>query len=209
MSSRARLVEILRAALDVGFLGTADVDAHIRHAEGFGDVIEAVHGAAPETMCDLGSGGGVPALVLLDRWPRTRAVLIESASRRAAFLQSSVAELGWDPRVTVAADRAENVAHDPQYREAFDVVTARGFGEPAVTGEIAAGLVRVGGLLVVSEPPYEDEARWPATGVASLGFGPAVRHHAREAHYVVLEKLEGVGPDVPRGVGRPAKRPRW
>jgi 16S rRNA (guanine527-N7)-methyltransferase len=89
------------------------------------------------------------------------------------------------------------------------VVTARSFAGPAATAEIAAGLVRVGGVLVVSDPPEPDPQRWPAEKLAELGFGAAERQVASGAQFVVLQKEHGAPDDVPRGVGRPTKRPRW
>ena len=68
-------------------------------------------------------------------------------------------------------ERAEAVAHGPGAGSGCDLVTARGFGAPALTAEIASGLVEPGGWLVVSEPPEEDAARWPAAGLGAMGFG--------------------------------------
>jgi hypothetical protein len=78
-----------------------------------------------------------------------------------------------------------------------------------VTAEIAAGLVSVGGVLVVSEPPEVDAERWPREGLAELGFGTAEPVVRSGAHFVVAHKLSATPERFPRGVGRPAKRPLW
>ena len=146
------LLELLEEARLVGFLGPGPVGDHVTHARGFAHAALSAIGQ-PSTFVDLGSGGGVPALVLLEMWSETGAVLVESHGRRADFLGVCIAELGWSDRVTVEAQRAEEVARDPDRRERAPLVTARGFGPPPVTAEIATGFLAVGGVLVVSEPP--------------------------------------------------------
>ena len=89
-------------------------------------------------------------------------------------------------------------------------MTARSFARPPVTAEIAAGLAKVGGILVVSEPPEADAQRWPDAALVALGFAvPLAPVVARGAHFVCLTKIREAGVDVPRPVGRPAKRPLW
>jgi 16S rRNA (guanine527-N7)-methyltransferase len=208
--------ESLRATLEhartLGFLGPGDVDAHLRHAAGFVAPVVGQLGRAPVSMLDLGSGSGIPGLVLAQRWPDARIVLVESGHRRSDHLRAAVAALGYDGRVQVVEERAELTAHRPEFREQFEVVTARSFATPAATAEIAAGLVAVGGLLVVSEPPHPDPARWPPDGLDPLGFGPPRSERggdARDAHFVVFVKTQSAPSAVPRAVGRPGKRPRW
>jgi len=200
---------VLARAQELGFLGPGPVDAQRAHAEGFGEVVERALDAAPDSLVDLGSGGGVPGLVLAARWPSCRVALVDSNHRRCDLLRTVVVEQGWAERVEVVEARAEVVAHDSQRREGFRVATARGLAGPAVTAEIAAGFVAVGGLLVVSEPPEPESERWPNVGLAAFGFGPAVRSTVRSGSFVAIRKILSAPEDVPRAVGRPAKRPRW
>jgi 16S rRNA (guanine527-N7)-methyltransferase len=78
--------------------------------------------AANSSWVDIGSGAGLPGIVIaiLVGGPVT---LIEPRRLRAAFLTTTVAELGLDSRVTVAAKKVERVAG------AFDVITARAVAE--------------------------------------------------------------------------------
>jgi len=201
-----RVLEDARAA---GFLGPGPVDLHSMHAEAFGAAVEGALGREPVRFADLGTGGGVPGLVLATRWLAARGAFVESNQRRCEFLRQALVRLGLDGRVAVVEQRAEDAARVGELRESFEAVTARSFAEPAVTAEIAAGLIRVGGILVVSEPPDLDPARWPADGLERLGFGGLERIDAPEAHFVVIRKVSGVPPEFPRKVGRPGKRPLW
>ena len=201
------ILEILTEAQSLGFLGPGDPAAHISHALGFADAA-LLRAPAPSRFADLGTGGGVPGLVLAWHWPEAEAVFIESSSRRSKALVSWVETLDLGDRVQIFEGRAEDCARDAAYRERFDLVTARSFARPAITAEIACGLVRVGGQLVVSEPPTGD-GRWPAEAVEELGFAPVRAIEARGAHYACLLKARAARAGVPRRPGIPAKRPLW
>ena len=195
--------EALRTILEEsrarGFLGEADIDAQIAHAEGFA---EALGDVEPEVALDLGAGGGLPGLVLASRWGATRWILLDASERRTRFLIQAVSRLGLARRVTVERGRAEDLARGPD-RGTVEVVTARGFGSPAVTLECGGGFLRPGGALVVSEPPDRVD-RWPTDAVAALGFEVEPR---TDGPYRVL-RLTGTFPaDRPRRVGIPTKRP--
>jgi len=201
------LLEVRERARDRGFLGPGEVRRHLDHSLGFAEVARSVLGAPPARLADLGSGGGVPGLVLAAAWPDTDVVLVESSVRRSDALRADAEALGLD-RVRVLEGRAEEQAHDPDYREQFDLVTARSFGPPPVTAEIAAGFVGMGGIVLVSEPPRAGD-RWPAAPLAGLGLAPPHFSTARDAHYVWLRKTGATPADRPRRRGRAAKRPLW
>ena len=203
------LREILERARAAGFLGPGPVEAHIAHSEGFAEAAEAARGREPASFADLGSGGGVPGLAMSVRWTAAQGVLVESGRRRSAGLRDAIASLGLERRAEVLEERAELVAQREGYRERFEVVTARSFAGPAITAEVAAGLVAVGGVLVVSEPPRSSGDRWPARELRELGFGAAEPVDRAQAHFVVLRKVATAPERYPRGVGRPAKRPLW
>ena len=215
MSEIGPETDALRAALErsrlAGSLGPGPVEAHIRHSEGFAEAAEAALGGEPATFADLGTGGGVPGLVLGLRWPRSRGVFVESNQRRAAALREALLGMGLGDRIEVLEQRAEVVGRPGEHRELFEVVTARSFAEPAVTAEIAAGLVQVGGLLVVSEPPdpMTGQPRWPSAQLAELGFEPADQVEHAGAHFAVVRKVAPAPERFPRSVGRPGKRPLW
>jgi 16S rRNA (guanine527-N7)-methyltransferase len=163
---------------------------------------------------DLGSGGGIPGLVLAHRWPLREAVLLDSNQRRARFLAGVVEEQGWGKRVRIVADRAEAAGRVEGLRGAFSLVVARSFGAPPVTAECGAPFLRRGGILIVSEPPTSspmdslDEARWPAEGLARVGLEPLQVRRGRFG-YRTLRQSEQCPEGFPRRVGVPGKRPLY
>lgn len=211
---RARLAEVFESSRTLGFLGPGEVAPQIRHAEAFAGLIEAEIGSPPAFL-DLGSGGGLPGLVLACRWTRAPGVLLDAGQRRCAALRDFVDRLELGDRITVLEGRGEALAHDDVWRERFPLVVARSFGAPAVTAEVGSGFTEVSGALVVSEPPPSagggDDDRWPAERLGLLGLSPAgVRRSADgEASAAVLYKDQPLDPRFPRRIGVPAKRPLW
>jgi 16S rRNA (guanine527-N7)-methyltransferase len=203
------LREVLELARATGFLGPGPVETHLVHAAGFAEAAQAALGREPGNFADLGTGGGVPGLVLATLWAAARGVFVESNQRRADSLRDAVARLGLEDRIEVLEERAEAVGRSPEYRGQFSLATARSFAEPAATAEIAAGLVGIQGVVVVSEPPESEKERWPAVGLHQLGFGPAEPVICAHAHFVVIRKTEVTPERFPRRVGIPAKRPLW
>ncbi len=199
-SASSGLTRILQRGQELGFLGPGDIQRHVGHAGGFVVALAATTGL----VVDLGSGGGIPALVVAEARPDLRVVLVESRQRRGDFLAAAVESLGWADRVRVRAERAELTGHS-ELRAAAGAVTARGFGPPAVVAECAAPLLRVGGILVVSEPP-EARPRWPVAPLDQLGLAP-LRVVARPGRFQVLEQRRLCPAEYPREPGRPAKRP--
>ena len=164
-------------------------------------------------MVDLGSGGGLPGLVVAARWPEATLELVEAGARRAAFLSRAVGRLGLSDRVTVLHQRAEVSGRQEGLRGGFDGALARSFGRPGVVAECAAPLLRVGGWLVVSEPPAGDDpgpdpesARWPAGPLAQLGLVPVGVVH-EEFEYQTLRQECRCPDRFPRRNGVPAKKP--
>ena len=198
----------LTRAFDLGLLGPGSVEAHIRHALGYDAVWRSIGTPARSRVADLGSGGGLPGLVLAERWTDAAFSLIDAAERRCVFLSESVASCGLDGRVSVIRGRAEELGHEDMLRETFDLVVARSFGAPPVLAECAAPLPTVGGWLIVSEPPSLETTlrRWPTEGLALLGMAPALPIEG-ERRFVAIQKVATTDDRYPRRVGIPAKRP--
>ena len=196
----ARVAPVLAAGRATGAVGPSSDAEQVAHALRFAAAV-----AAPASFVDLGSGGGLPGLVLLLAWPETHGVLVEANHRRAAALGAAAEALGLAERAEVRAERVEDVARDPGQRGRHAVVTARSFGPPAVTAECGVGLLEAGGHLLVSEPPDSSGARWPTDGLAELGL---VLEGVRDG----IAVLRALGPPAdrwPRRPGMPAKRPRF
>ena len=201
-----RLRSVLQQSLELGFIGDADLDGHIQHALGFAEVA----GAPARQALDLGSGGGLPGLVLACHWAETAWVLLDGSPKRTAFLSEAVIELDLEDRVSVVTGRAEEIGQVADQRGAYDLVVARSFGPPAVLAECAAPFLAVGGRLIVSEPRNAG-SRWDhPVELAELGLvadADVVDGGVPGARYQALRLDTACPPRYPRRVGIPAKRP--
>lgn len=196
---------MLAEARELGLLGPGPVEDHRAHAGAFAS---ALADRPPGVGVDLGSGGGVPGLVVATALPAWRWDLVEVGARRAAFLERAIAALDLTGRVRVRALRAEDLGRRPDERARADAVTARSFGAPPVTAECAAPLLRPGGVLLVSEPPGGRAGRWDVAALAELGLGDAELRPGPPALAVLVQTAPCPG-RYPRKAGIPAKRPLW
>ncbi|MEO1058654.1 MAG: RsmG family class I SAM-dependent methyltransferase [Actinomycetota bacterium] len=153
---------MLDAARRRGMIGdAANVDI-ISHARRFTGALVGVRGS----IIDLGSGGGVPGLVIAVDRPDLTVTLLDRRQKRTDFLQQMVQRLELDARVDVVVDDADRfLGAGGQGHQQFDAATARGFGPPARTVRTALRAIRPGGRIVISDPPTGE--RW-ATVVADL-----------------------------------------
>jgi 16S rRNA (guanine527-N7)-methyltransferase len=202
VAAGSELESILAEAQGLGWIGPGDLAPHLDHAHGFADVL----GDGPGRVVDLGSGGGLPALPVALARPAWTWLLVDAQARRAAFLERAVTRLGLAARVTVRHQRAEEIGRDPAWRGQADAVTARSFASPAVVAECGAPLLRVGGRLLVSDPPEGAGDRWPDEGLAGLGLVEG-RRPTQGAQLTVLLQAKLCPGRYPRRPGIPQKRP--
>ena len=127
--------------VEQGLLGPREVprlwDRHLLNCAVVAELIEQRRG----TLLDLGSGAGLPGLVLAMVLPGMTITLLEPMERRCRFLTECVTELGV-ANVSVLRGRAEEVT------VRTDVVTARAVAPLPRLAELAMGVVRPGGMVL-------------------------------------------------------------
>lgn len=184
------LLDVLRGLRDRGALGETSLADAVRHAEAF---LEALPPSARRVI-DLGSGGGLPGLVLATRLPHVTFVLTDRRERRMDLLRMACARLQLADRVSVITSDVVQLARRHEFAGKFDAATARAFGDPIVTLRYARPFLDADGVVIVSEPPdlalcprddSDAALRWPPEVVRDLGFRlsattfPAVRRIER------------------------------
>lgn len=170
-------------------------------------------GKTPHALIDVGSGAGFPGVPLKIAFPALRLTLVESVRKKAAFLEHLVGVCGLDG-VTVVQARAEQVGHDPQHRERYDVATARAVADLRVLAEYCLPLVQVGGCFLAPKGADIDaEVAAAHRAVTTMGgYLLAVEPVALPGvevprTLVVIGKTAPSPPGYPRRVGVPARRP--
>ena len=109
-------------------------------------------GKEPLELADVGCGAGFPSLVLAAAYPQLRVTAIDSTAKKLAFVDRAADELGLKSLSTVHG-RGVELNRKPEFRERFDVVTARAVA-PAerIAGECGNFLKRGGRFLLYQTP---------------------------------------------------------
>lgn len=107
------------------------------------------------TLADVGTGAGFPGLVLKIVYPNLHVTLIEPITKRCKFLQSVIDKLQLKD-IYVINGRAEDVIKE--YREYFDIVTARAVAALNILAEICVPFVKLNGLFIALKgSSYQEE----------------------------------------------------
>jgi 16S rRNA (guanine527-N7)-methyltransferase len=158
------LIDALGEAQRIGMLGPGSLADAIIRAWAFVD-------ACPpdaRSFVDLGSGGGIPGLVVAIGRPDMHGLLVDRRAKRIDLVVRLIGRLELRGRIEAWAGDVADLPHAQGTQ--WDVATSRGFGSPAYTAQHAAAVVRPGGVLLVSEPPGSIGERWRSDDVAQEGF---------------------------------------
>lgn len=119
-----------------------------------------------QTVIDVGAGAGFPSVPLLIYKPDLCLTMMDAINKRLTFLNTAVHALGLDAQLI--HERAEAAGQDENYREKFDLATARAVAPMNVLAEYCLPFVKVGGYFVALKGSNDDteEAK---NAIATLG----------------------------------------
>lgn len=162
---------------------------------------------------DVGTGAGLPGIVIKIVWPALRLTLLEATGKKVEFLRVVCDELGLSD-VTVVHARAEELAHDPVHRCRYDLAFARAVAPLPALLELTLPFLRVGGWLLAQKgPAAAAEALASERALSVLGgrlhqLIPVEVPFLAEERIIVAVQKERETPDrYPRRPGVPARRP--
>jgi 16S rRNA (guanine527-N7)-methyltransferase len=216
IAAHARLLIAWNEHINLSGLRTAEQVArgHVLDALLALKAMRDICGDTP-SLLDLGSGGGFPGLPLAVALPASRAALVDSIGKKAAFLRVAAAAVHDIVQIDVLAERAEDLADEQDQREAWDVVTARAVGSVAEDAELGLPLVKVGGHVAIWKSAAESEMADATRIIAAVGGRNArmvelvgadevgLRGHC----LVVIDKARPTPDGYPRGAGERRRRP--
>lgn len=119
-----------------------------------------------QTVIDVGAGAGFPSVPLLIYKPDLCLTMMDAINKRLTFLDTAVHALGLEAQLI--HERAEAAGQDENYREKFDLATARAVAPMNVLVEYCLPFVKVGGYFVALKGSNDDteEAK---NAIATLG----------------------------------------
>ncbi len=168
------------------------------------------------SVIDVGSGAGLPGIPLKILFPEMRLVLLEATVKKAAFLEHLKCQLGLD-NIEIVVGRAEEVAHQVQYREQFDVVLSRAVASLPTLAELTLPFCAIGGSFIAQKKGAVDlEINQASRAISLLGGSLPdnvllkrvdLTEFGDERWLVIIDKVSPTPPQYPRRPGMPKKRP--
>lgn len=166
-----------------------------------------------ETICDVGAGAGFPSIPLKIVYPHLQITIVDSLNKRIKFLNELAASLDLD-KVNFVHDRAETFGKSQQYRESFDLVTARAVARLSVLSELCLPLVKKGGQFVALKGSQGNEELEDAQFAISVLGGEVKTVHEftlpleeSMRQIITIDKLRQTPKKYPRKPGTPNKEP--
>ena len=164
-------------------------------------------------IIDIGTGAGLPGIPLVIAFPKLKLVLLEATAKKAEFLRHIRQRLGLD-NIEIIVGRAEDFAHQAQYREQFDVVLSRAVSQLPSLVELSLPFCAVGGSFIAQKKGVVDREISQATRAIGLMGGRLreiktvnLAELADERWLVIIDKVMPTPHKYPRRPGMPSKRP--
>lgn len=165
------------------------------------------------SLIDVGTGAGFPGLPLKICLQNIKLTLLDSLNKRINFLQevSNTVNL---KDVEFIHGRAEDFGKNSDYREQYDVATARAVAGLPILMEFCVPFVKIGGYFVCLKGPnanLELEGSKMAMDILGLEFVEKIDielpNEELKHNILVFKKIKNTPEKYPRKAGKPAKSP--
>ena len=163
-----------------------------------GFILDEWRSHAGQHFVDVGTGAGVPGILLAIALPESQWTLIDASERRCRIVEKVVREIGLCSRVEVSHVRVGQWSRSQQHREQFDGVTARLFGSAAELAECGLPLLRHKAKLVVSVSD-KTERRWRKADVlGTTGCEIVDKWSTPHGSFLAIQRVASVPATLPR-----------
>ncbi|PSR18532.1 16S rRNA (guanine(527)-N(7))-methyltransferase RsmG [filamentous cyanobacterium CCP3] len=164
-------------------------------------------------VVDIGTGGGFPGLPVALVFPHWAIALMDATRKKIAALEFVCERLGI-ANVSFLPQRAEQVAHQPTHREAYDLALLRAVGSVNTCAEYALPLLKLGGQAVLYRGQWTAAEEAGLTAILPRLGGQLLELRSQTTpltqgvrHNVILAKVDRTPDKFPRLPGIPAKTP--
>lgn len=162
-----------------------------------------------KTVIDVGAGAGFPSVPLLIYNPDLCLTMMDAINKRLTFLDTAIHAIGLEANLVHA--RAEDSGQDKNYREMFDLATARAVAPMNVLAEYCLPFVKVGGYFVALKGSNDDTEQ-AKDAIATLG-GEVVSNVSYKLNgteprsIVVVKKISQTPTQFPRKAKKISAKP--
>jgi len=165
-----------------------------------------------EKIIDVGTGAGFPGIPIKIYKPEIKITLLDSLAKRVKFLMTAIDELDLK-NISAVHSRAEDAAHNPQFRENFDVAVSRAVAKLNILAEYCMPFVKVKGFFIALKGAnIEEELNESKNAVKILG-GSEIENvsikllNGDSRNLIYIKKMSKTQNKYPRKAGTPEKKP--
>lgn len=198
---------------------TAITEPELMITRHFADSLSIIrHIPEGASIVDVGSGAGFPALPVAIARPDVHVTAVESTAKKCAFIAYAAGEIGIS-NISVVNRRAEDAACDGDFRERFDIATARAVAALNVISELCIPFVKAGGAFIAmkSQLSLKRECDEAENGIGLLGGEiesvdtfeiPEINSKERLARaFVIIRKISSTKKNYPRKYAQIIRKP--
>lgn len=162
-------------------------------------------------VIDVGTGAGFPGIPLKIANESLKITLLDSLNKRVLFLDEVIKELNLKDINTIHG-RAEEVAHDKDHREQYDIAVCRAVAKLNVLAEYMLPYLKVGGVFICMKGPNINEEIDSSMKAIKLLGGKIEKVESFELeenqrNIIIIKKEKNSPKNFPRKAGTPSKSP--
>lgn len=200
------------AKLNLSALRTEDVCWHGNIVDSL-PILETDLELDTAKILDIGTGGGFPALPLAITLPQATITGLDATTKKTDAIMRIANDLNLT-NITVLAGRAEELGHDAQYREQFDLVTARAVAPINTLLEFCSPFVKPNGHIVLWKSMQANQELATSTNAQKTLSCTYTRSHTYDLggdwgkrQLLIFKKQSPLSKEYPRHTGTPKKDP--
>jgi 16S rRNA (guanine527-N7)-methyltransferase len=164
-------------------------------------------------IIDVGCGAGFPSFPIKIALPSCDMTLLDSLNKRVIFQNEVIKELGMQ-KITTIHSRGEDAGQREEYREKFDIATARAVANLSSLVEICVPFLKVGGYFIALKgSDIEKELHSSKNALEKLNakveevISLTLPDCDHKRNIIVIKKIAKTDKKFPRSSPKPIKQP--
>ncbi|MCR4430280.1 MAG: 16S rRNA (guanine(527)-N(7))-methyltransferase RsmG [Tepidanaerobacteraceae bacterium] len=163
------------------------------------------------SMIDIGTGAGIPGILIKIARPDLKMILVEAIRKKADFLNEAVSQLGIK-NIEIVNERSETAAKKEKYREKSDIAVARAVSSLKVLAELCLPFVKKDGIFIAMKGEKAKEEINEARNSLSIMGGEIsdiIEYKIANLSHrlIIIKKIASTPEKYPRRPGMPEKNP--
>lgn len=167
-----------------------------------------------DKFIDVGTGAGFPGIPLKIVFPNIKVTLLDSLNKRVKFLEDVVSELNLENVICIHG-RAEEIAHNNDYREKYDMCVSRAVANLSTLSEYCLPFITPGGKFISYKAANIDDELSAAKKAVNILAGKIdntiklslSKIDNIDRNFIIISKIGKTQNKYPRKAGTPSKEP--